>query len=185
MGVAAALTGTITTKIQQIIRLMRVRGFSMFAFPAPPPTFLKIPSIVLCCLLSFNFLATWAAAIATMVHICGGRVERSDWTRGRGDLTDPAPVTTSPPVQHCQTTSTTTTSLSLTTPTQSAINISALSWAVTTSNHFCIQLPTTYSPIILSFSSVCFSQFKVVELELGALQIISAMIDSSTQCCKV
>ena len=37
MGVAAALTGTITTKIQQIIRLMRVRGFSMFAFPPRHP----------------------------------------------------------------------------------------------------------------------------------------------------
>ena len=30
-------------------------------------TFLKIPSMVLCCLLSLSFLATWAAAI---VHIC-------------------------------------------------------------------------------------------------------------------
>ena len=37
-------------------------------------TFLKMPSIVLCCRLSFNFLATWAAAIMSLsASLLGGQ----------------------------------------------------------------------------------------------------------------
>ena len=42
-------------------------------------TFLKIPSMVLCCLLSFNFLATWAAAISHIRPPGSRSLTRGTW----------------------------------------------------------------------------------------------------------